>query len=83
MIGSVLGLIQGQITTESASAPLQAVQAAQGVYPIRIALPGDAPAELRQPGKLAQVTVFTDDDNPINILAKVLQWVSTWLDFVF
>ena len=79
---SVLGVIQGQITIESASSPLQAVKAAQNVYPIRIAFPEDAPAELREPGKLAQVTVFTDEGNPINILAKVLQWVSTWLDFI-
>jgi len=38
---------------------------------------------LRKPGKLAQVTVFTDEGNPINILARILQWISTWLDFVF
>jgi len=28
------------------------------------------------------VTIFTDEGNPINILARILQWVSTWLDFV-
>jgi multidrug resistance efflux pump len=83
VIGSVLGVIQGQLTIESASSPLQAIQGAQAVYPIRIAFPEDAPAELRQPGKLAQVTVFTDEGNPINILAQVLQWLSTWLAFVF
>jgi RND family efflux transporter MFP subunit len=80
--GTALGVIQGQITIESASSPLQAVEAAPDLYPIKIAFPEDAPAELRQPGKLAQVTVFTDEGNPINILAKVLQWVSTWLDFI-
>jgi multidrug resistance efflux pump len=82
VVGSVQGLIQGQITIESASSPLQAVSDARDLYPIRVAFPADAPADLRQPGKLANVTVFTDEGNPINILARVLQWVSTWLDFV-
>ena len=80
--GSVLGVVQGQITIESASSPLQALEGAKDLYPIRVAFPEDAPAELRQPGKLAQVTVFTDEGNPINILAKILQWISTWVDFV-
>jgi multidrug resistance efflux pump len=82
VIGIVLGVIQGQITIESASSALQAIQGAQAIHPIRIAWPEDAPAELRQPGKLAQVTVFTDEGNPINILAQVLQWLSTRLAFV-
>ena len=82
VIGSVLGVVQGQITIESASSPLQALEGAKDIYPIRVAFPDDAPAELRQPGKLAQVTVFTDEGNPINILAKILQWISTWVDFV-
>jgi len=28
-------------------------------------------------------TVFTSEGNPINALAKILQWVSTWADYVF
>ena len=82
VLGSIDGLIQGQMTIESAASPVQAVTAAQDAYPIRLAFPAGAPMELRQPGKLAQITVFTDEGNPINILAKILQWVSTWLDFV-
>ena len=78
----VQGLIQGQITVESAASPVQAVTAAINAYPIRVAFPADAPAYLREPGKLAQVTVFTDEGNPINILAKILQWISTWMDFI-
>jgi RND family efflux transporter MFP subunit len=79
---SVMGVIQGQVTMESGSSPIQAVNDARDVYPVRIAFPEGAPSELRQPGKLANVTVFTDEGNPINILAKILQWISTWLDFV-
>jgi multidrug resistance efflux pump len=83
VLGSVLGLVQGQITMESASSPLQAIADAKNIYPVRIAFPENAPTALRQPGKLVQVTVFTDEDNPINILAKVLQWISAWMNYVF
>lgn len=83
VLGSIDGLIQGQTTMESAASPVQAITAAQNAYPIRVTFPADAPMALRQPGKLAQVTVFTDEGNPINILAKILQWISTWMDFVF
>jgi multidrug resistance efflux pump len=82
VIDSVQGLIQGQITVESAASPVQAITGASNAYPIRVAFPADAPAQLRQPGKLAQVTVFTDEGNPINVLAKILQWISTWMDFI-
>ena len=82
VIDSVQGLIQGQVTVESAASPVQAITAASNAYPIRVAFPADAPAHLREPGKLAQVTVFTDEGNPINILAKILQWISTWMDFI-
>ena len=82
VIGSVQGLIQGQVTVESAASPAQAIMAAGNGYPIRVAFPADAPAHLRQPGKLAQVTVFSDEGNPINVLAKILQWISTWMDFI-
>lgn len=78
----VTGVIQGQVTIESASSPIDVVNAAQNVYPIMIAFPEDAPDHLKQPGKLASVTVFTDDGNPINILAKILLWISTWMDFI-
>jgi len=77
------GVIQGQITIEAANSPAEAVSNAQNIYPVKISFPDDAPQELRQPGKLASVTVFTDEGNPINVLAKVLQWVSTWMAFVF
>ncbi len=30
----------------------------------------------------SNVTIFTDESNPINILAKVLQQVSSWLAFI-
>lgn len=82
VVGSVQGLIQGQVTVESAASPAQAITAAGNGYPILVAFPTDSPAHLRQPGKLAQVTVFTDEANPINVLANILQWISTWMAFV-
>jgi len=50
---------------------------------VRIALPtGIDPAQVRV-GGLAQVTIFTSEGNPINVLAKILQWISTWANYVF
>jgi RND family efflux transporter MFP subunit len=81
--GEVAGVLQGQITIEYATSPAQAVTNAQNGYPVKISFPEDAPEELQHPGNLAAVTIFADEGNPINILAKVLQWVSTWMAFVF
>ena len=75
-------MVQGQITMESNASPIQAINAAVNAYPVRIAFPEDAPEELRRAGGLASVTIYTDEGNPINILARILQWTSTWLDFV-
>ena len=83
VIREVSGVIQGQITMEGNSSPVDVVNAATNVYPIMVAFPEGAPEQLKQPGKLASVTVFTDEGNPINVLAKVLQWVSTWMAFIF
>ena len=75
-------MVQGQITVEAAASPIQAISSAKNAYPVRIAFPEAAGEELRRPGGLAAVTIYTDEGNPINILARILQWFSTWLDFV-
>jgi multidrug resistance efflux pump len=75
-------VVQGQVTVESAAAPVQAVSSAQSGYPVRIELPSDMSAEQARVGSLAQVTVFTSEGNPINVLAKILQWISTWVDYI-
>lgn len=80
--GTLSGLIQGQVTVESSASPVEAVNAAQSLYPIRVAFPAEAPTQLRQPGNLATVTVFTDEGNPINILAKIIQWISAWTNYI-
>jgi len=41
------------------------------------------PLEQAKVGSLAQVTIFTSEGNPINVLAKILQWISTWANYVF
>ena len=69
--------------TLRATDPLQALTSAQNSYPVRIEMPADAPAELLRPGTLAQATVFTDEGNPINVLAKILMWISAWTNYVF
>lgn len=77
------GVVQGQITPEDAADPLREIASAQNVYPVRIELPADLSAEQVRPGTLAQVTVFTDEGNPINVLAKVLMWISAWANYIF
>jgi multidrug resistance efflux pump len=59
------GVVQGQITSDDAADPFQAMTSAQDVYPARIEFPADAPRELGRPGSLVQATVFTDEGNPI------------------
>ena len=75
-------IVQGQITAEDAINPFDAISSAQDVYPVRIAFPSGAPEELARPGGVAQVTVFTDEGNPINMLAKILMWFSTWANYL-
>jgi RND family efflux transporter MFP subunit len=75
--------IQGQLTAQHVGNPLDAIISSTGMYPVRVSFPADAPERLRRPGTQASVTVFTDEENPINILAKVVQWISTWMNFVF
>lgn len=77
------GVVQGQITPEDAANPLQALTSARNMYPVRIRMPAGAPSEMARPGTLAQATVFTDEGNPINVLAKILLWISAWADYVF
>jgi RND family efflux transporter MFP subunit len=75
--------VQGQLTTETVSNPLDALLSSTAMYPVLVSFPVDAPEHLRRSGTQASVTVFTDEGSPINILAVVLQWIGTWMNFVF
>ena len=75
-------IVQGQVTAEDAINPFDAISSAKDIYPVRIAFPSDAPEELARPGGVAQVTVFTDEGNPINALAKLLMWISSWANYL-
>jgi len=76
------GIVGGQITAENNNL-LSALASLENLYPVKFAVPAEASALLRRPGTLATVTVYTDEGNPVNILAKILQWISTWMNFVF
>lgn len=76
-------VVGGQVTVENAAVPVQAVSSAQAGYPFRIEYPPGMPLEQAKVGSLAQVTIFTSEGNPINVLAKILQWISTWANYVF
>lgn len=75
--------IQGQLTAQNVGNPLDAIMSSTSVYPVRVSFPANAPEHLRRPGTQASVTVFTDEENPINVLARILQWIATWMNFVF
>lgn len=75
-------IVQGQVTVDDAVNPFDAISSAQNSYPVRIAFPSDAPNELARPGVIAQVTVFTKEGNPINILAMLLMWISAWANYL-
>ncbi len=77
------GIMQGQFTAETTSNQLKVLASSENLYPVKIEIPVKATALLRRPGTLATVTVFTDKGNPINVLAKILQWISTWINFIF
>jgi multidrug resistance efflux pump len=74
--------VQGQVTPEDSADPFHAISSAQAIYPVRIAFPSEAPKELARPGGVAQVAVFTDEGNPINMLTKLLMWISTWANYL-
>jgi multidrug resistance efflux pump len=75
--------VSGLVSAEDVGDPLAAVRQASNIYPVRVNFPADADPQLRRGGSLASATFFTDEGNPINALAKILQWVSTWLAYIF
>jgi multidrug resistance efflux pump len=74
--------VQGQVTPEDSADPFDAISSAKAMYPVRITFPSEAPKELARPGGVAQVTVFTNEGNPINALAKLIMWISTWASYL-
>ena len=77
------GIVAGQFTAETTENPISALKSLENLYPVKFEFPTEASALLRRPGTLATVTVYTDEGNPVNILAKILQWISTWMNFIF
>ncbi|MEH6549120.1 MAG: efflux RND transporter periplasmic adaptor subunit [Pseudomonadales bacterium] len=75
--------IQGQVTVKNVASPIDAIASSTGMYPVWVAFPEDAPADLRRSGMEASVTVFTSEGNPINALANILQILSSWMAFIF
>jgi RND family efflux transporter MFP subunit len=75
--------VQGQLSTQSVANPLESLLSSTGTYPVLVSFPTDAPEHLSRSGTQASVTVFTDEDSPINILAVVIQWIGAWMNFVF
>ncbi len=75
-------VVQGQMMVQNVADPLAALTSLSGLYAVLIDFPEDAPVHLRRPGTEASVTVFTDEGNPVNVLANILQWISAWLAYI-
>ena len=73
--------VQGQLTTQDVVDPAAAILSTTGLYPVLLNFPEDAPDYLRRPGTEASVTVFTDEGNPINMLAGIIQWIGSVLAY--
>jgi multidrug resistance efflux pump len=74
--------VQGQLTTQDVADPASALLSTTGLYPVLINFPEDAPDYLRRPGTEASITVFTDEGNPINMLAGIIQWIGSLLAYL-
>jgi multidrug resistance efflux pump len=74
--------VQGQLTAQDVSDPVAALRSTTGLYPVVLNFPEDAPAYLRRPGTEASITVFTDEGNPINMLAGIVQWIGSKLAYL-
>jgi RND family efflux transporter MFP subunit len=74
--------VQGQITAQDVADPASALLSTTGLYPVLINFPEDAPDYLRRPGTEASITVFTDEGNPINMLAGILQWIASLMAYL-
>jgi len=75
-------VVQGQVTPEDSADPFNAISSARDMYPVRITFPSEAPKELARPKDVAQITVFTDEGNPINALAILLIRISSWGNYL-
>ena len=74
--------VQGQLTAQDVADPAAALLSTTGLYPVLLNFPEDAPDYLRRPGTEASITVFTDEGNPINMLASIVQWIGSKLAYL-
>jgi RND family efflux transporter MFP subunit len=74
--------VQGQLTAQDVADPAAALLSTTGLYPVLLNFPKDAPDYLRRPGTEASITVFTDEGNPINMLAGIVQWIGSKLAYL-
>jgi len=75
-------LVQGQVFSDDRTRPIDSVMNVRPIYGLKVALPKDLPSHVYREGTTASVTVFTDPDNPINILAKIIAWISAILTYL-
>ncbi len=76
------GLIQGQIFAEDRNRPVDNLLSARPLYAVKVAIPNDAPEYVTREGTTASVTIITDQDNPINVLANILQWIGSMMAYL-
>ena len=52
------------------------------LFPVVVSLPPDFPPELRKLGLAASIRVHTEQAGIVGIVALILQWIQTSLDYV-
>jgi hypothetical protein len=76
-------IVGGQVSAEDINSPIAAISGVSGIYPVHVNFPMDADPALKRAGAAASVTFFTDEGNPINTLANILQGISSWTAYIF
>jgi len=52
------------------------------LYPVLVTLPEDFPVEQRRLGLAADVRIYSEDAGVVGIVAMILQWITTSMDYV-
>jgi multidrug resistance efflux pump len=83
--GTVVGIPEAVGNAQFfASGQLEAVTANRmtRLYPVFVSLPEDVPAEQRRLGLAADVRIYSENAGVVGIVATILQWIGTSMDYI-
>jgi hypothetical protein len=52
------------------------------LYPVFVTLPEDVPVEQRRLGLAADVRIYSENAGVVGIVATILQWIGTSMDYI-